>query len=133
MTKEAALYGFWASFGLPAYDEASVPTGDNAPKFPYITYQVSTSDFGDPVALSASLWYRSTSWVDANAKAQEVGKMIGRGGVTLHYDGGAMWIKRGSPFAQSMGDPSDNLVSGHSDGQIKRKIINIEAEFISAD
>ena len=125
MTKEAALYNFWASFGLPAYDESSVPTGDNAPPFPYITYQVSTSYFENPVILSASVWYRSTSWVDANAKAQEIGSKISRGGILLRCEGGAVWISRGSPFAQSMGDSSDP--------EIKRKYLNITAKFITAD
>lgn len=125
MTKTAALNDFWSSFGLPAYDEASVPTGDNAPEFPYITYQVVESDFGEPVAMAASVWYRSTSWTDANAKAEQIGKKISRGGILVPYTGGALWIRRGNPFSQSMGDPSDD--------QIKRKYINITAEFISAD
>ena len=36
MTKAAAIYQFWNSFGLTAYEENSVPTDAT---FPYITYQ----------------------------------------------------------------------------------------------
>lgn len=125
MTKEAAIYQFWSGFGLPAYEENSVPTGDDAPDFPYITYSVVTSEFDRPVSLSASLWYRSTSWSVNNAKTQEISTAIGRGGKMLRVDDGVLWIKRGSPFAQSMGDPSDDM--------IKRKYINIEAEYITYD
>ena len=122
MTKEAALYNFWSMFGLPAYEENTVPE-DAA--FPYITYQVVTDSFGYDVALTASVWYRSTSWKEANAKAQEISDKISRGGVTIACDNGIIWIRRGVPFAQSMGDDSDDL--------IKRKYINLVAEFMTAN
>ena len=124
MTKAAALYAFWSSFGLPAYEETTVPTGDDAPSFPYITYQVITDSFGSDVALTASVWYRSESWLEINAKAEEIGAYIGRGGRLIPCSGGAIWLKRGSPFAQSMGDNADDM--------IRRKYLNITAEFITA-
>lgn len=124
MTKAAALHNFWSGFGLPAYEETNVPTGTAAPDFPYITYQVVTDNFGNETALTASVWYRSESWVAANAKAEEIGKHIGRGGRLIPCSGGAIWLKRGSPFAQSMGDNADDM--------IRRKYLNITAEFITA-
>ena len=60
-TKAATIYEFWNSFEMPAYEENSVPTGEDAPKFPYITYQLVTDSLGNEVAMSASLWYRSPS------------------------------------------------------------------------
>ena len=123
MTKEAALYNFWSMFGLPAYEENAVPSGEDGVEFPYITYQVVTDSFGNDVLLTGSVWYRSTSWKEANAKAQEISNMLSRGGVMISCDGGAIWIRRGVPFAQSMGDDSDDL--------IKRKYINIVAEYIT--
>ena len=125
MTKAAAIYKFWSSFGLTAYEENAVPTGDDAPKFPYITYQLVTDFFGNEVLMTGSLWYRSTSWAQANAKAEEISQTISRGGKIISCDGGAIWLKRGQPFAQSMGDESDDL--------IKRKYLNITAEFMTAD
>lgn len=125
MTKAAAYQAFWESFGIPAYEENSVPSGDYAPDFPYITYEFLSDSLGSEVMLSASVWYRSTSWVDANKKADEIGAAIGRGGVIISCDGGGIWIKRGSPFAQSMGDEHDDM--------IKRKILNITAEYLTDD
>ena len=125
MTKAAALYQFWSSFGLKAYEANSVPSGEDAPSFPYLTYSVVTDSIESSVALTANLWYRSSSWTDCNAKAEEISKYIGRGGHVMAYDGGAVWLRRGTPFAQSMGDSTDDL--------IKRKYINITAEFLSAD
>ena len=122
MTKAAAIYQFWNSFGLTAYEENTVP--DDA-KFPYITYQLVTDSFDREIPLSASLWYRSESWTAINAKTEEISQKISRGGKIISCDGGAIWLKRGQPFAQSMGDESDDL--------IKRKYLNITAEFMTAD
>lgn len=123
MTKEGALYLFWSSFGLTAYEENTVPTGEDAPKFPYLTYSVSTDEIGREIALNASLWYRSDSWADINAKTEDIAQKIGRGGCLVHFDEGSIWLKKGQPFAQNMGDESDNM--------IKRKYINITAEYLS--
>lgn len=122
MTKAAAIYQFWNSFDIPAYEENSVP--EDA-KFPYITYQLVTDSFDNDVQMAVSVWYRSSSWTEANAKAEETSQAIGQGGKTIKCDGGRIWIKRGSPFAQNMGDESDNL--------IKRKYLNITAEFFTAN
>ena len=122
MTKAAAIYQFWNIFGLTAYEENTVP--DDA-RFPYITYQLVTDSFDREVPVTASLWYRSESWTAINAKAEEISQKISRGGKIIPCDGGAIWLKRGQPFAQSMVDKSDDL--------IKRKYLNITAEFMTAD
>lgn len=122
MTKAAAIYQFWSCFGLTAYEENTVPTDAT---FPYITYQLVTDSFDREIPLTASLWYRSESWADINAKTEEISQKISRGGKIISCDGGAVWLKRGQPFAQNMGDESDDL--------IKRKYLNITAEFMTAD
>ena len=122
MTKAAAIYQFWNSFGLTAYEENTVP---NDAAFPYITYQLVTDSFDREVPVTASLWYRSESWTAINAKTEEISQKISRGGKIISCDGGAIWMKRGQPFAQNMGDESDDL--------IKRKYLNITAEFMTAD
>ena len=122
MTKAAAIYQFWSGFGLMAYEENTVPT-DAA--FPYITYQLVTDSFDREVAATASLWYRGTSWTAINAKTEEISAHIGLGGKIIKCDGGRIWIKRGQPFAQNMGDESDDL--------IKRKYLNLAVEFLTAN
>ena len=122
MTKAAAIYQFWSVFGLTAYEENTVPT-DAA--FPYITYQLVTDSFDREIPLAASIWYRSESWTGINSKTEEISQKISRGGKIIPCDGGAIWLKRGQPFAQSMVDKSDDL--------IKRKYLNITAEFMTAD
>ena len=120
MTKAAAIYQFWNIFGLTAYEENTVP--DDA-AFPYLTYQLVTDSFDHEVSVAASLWYRSESWTAINAKTEEISHTISRGGKIISCDGGAIWLKRGQPFAQSMGDESDDL--------IKRIYINVIAEYLT--
>ena len=122
MTKAAAIYQFWSSFGLTAYEENTVPADAT---FPYITYQLVTDSFDREVPVTASLWYRSESWTAINGKTEEISQKISRGGKIISCDGGAIWLKRGQPFAQNMRDESDDL--------IKRKYLNITAEFMTAD
>jgi hypothetical protein len=122
MTKAASIYNFWNSFDITAYEENSVPTDA---MFPYITYQLVTDSLDNDVQMTASVWYRDSSWVNANAKAEEISQAIGRGGKILNCDNGKIWLKRGTPFAQNMGDENDDL--------IKRKYLNITAEFLTAN
>ena len=119
MTKEEALYSFYSQFGT-AYEETHLP---KSATLPYLTYSVSTASFGDgDTSLSLSVWTRSTSWALANSIAKQISDTLGLGGVIIDCDDGAVWLKRGTPFAQNMGDESDDL--------IKRKVINITAEYI---
>lgn len=123
MTKEAAIQNFMSGFDLVAYEQYSVPTGENAPEYPYLTYALSTAYWGDgEQVLQVNLWYNTKSNVEPNAKAEQIAQAVGLGGVKLNYTGGQVWIKRGSPFCQSMADPTDE--------DIKRRYIVLVAEFL---
>lgn len=119
MTKMQALNAFWNGFSLTAYDENTVP--DDA-ILPYITFEASTDDFGNSLAQSASLWYRDPSWAAITAKEQEISDFIGRGGRMVPYSGGAIWIRKATPWAQRMNDPNDR--------DIRRMILNVIVEFL---
>ena len=125
MDKNQTIHAFWSSFGLKAYEENAVPTGRDAPPFPYITYTAPTDSFGYDVLITASVWYRDSSWQDVVRKVQEISETVGYGGVVVGFDGGRIWLRRGHPFSNRMGDPSDD--------QIKRINLNLDAEFISAE
>lgn len=117
MDKLQAFNQFWSSFGIPAYDENTVP--DEA-KPPYITYQIASDDFGNALFLNASIWYRDTSWLAITQKEKEISARIGRGGCTVGYDGGAFWIVKGTPWAQRMVDTDD---------MIRRIVLQYNIEF----
>lgn len=121
MDKAQAIYSFWSGFELPAYDENRVP--EDAP-LPRITYETADDSFGNELALTASLWYQSFSWEEITKKATEISKAITMGGKCIRTDGGAIWIKRGTPFAQRTEGTSDS---------VRRIVINISVEFFEQD
>lgn len=124
MTPEAAVYTFLSSFGIPAYAASSVP--DQA-TFPYLTYDLVIGEWGQPeVNMPVNVWYRTDSEAAPNAKVREISQAIGMGGVTLPCDGGMLWVKKGSPWAQAM------TVEGE-DEKVKRRYININIEFLIAE
>lgn len=124
MTREKALHQFWSSFGLKAYDEMTVPTGDDAPALPYITYEVVTDNLNHPVSISGSVWYRSTSWTEVTQKAEQIAEAIGYGHLIIKIDGGYMYLTRGTPFAQRVGDEDDS---------IRRILLNLTCEYLTAN
>ena len=88
--KTQALYNFWNSFGLTAYEENTVPTGDAKPKLPYITYTALTGVFDNDVQISASLWYSGYSWAEADRKAAEISAALADGGKLEPYTDGLL-------------------------------------------
>lgn len=117
MNKWQAIQSFWESFGIPAYDENSVP--DDATE-PYITYTAQVGDFESPLILTGSIWYRSALWRDISLKADEIARSLKR---IIKLDDGYLFVTRGSPFAQRMEDTDDT---------VKRIYINLMAEFYTA-
>ena len=123
MTKGEALQQFFSSFGLTTYAATSVPSDT---VFPYLTYDLVTGNWGDTeVGITVNLWYHTDSEAIPNAKADEIADAIGIGGKVLLCDGGGIWIKRGSPWCQSLADETDK--------SIKRRYINISAEFLTTN
>ena len=120
-TKAAALHEFFSSFGLPAYPVSSVPEDT---VFPWLTYELITSAWEEgEVGIVVNLWYYTESEATPNAKAEEISRAIGLGGTTLPCDDGLIWVKRGSPWCQSLRDDTDPL--------IKRRYLNISAEYMT--
>lgn len=124
MTAEAAIYAFLSSFGIPAYAATSVP--DQA-AFPYIVYDLVIGEWMDvEVNVPVNVYYRTESEAIPNAKVREIASAIGRGGVTVPCDGGMLWIKRGSPWAQA------TSIEGEDD-KVKRRYVNINIEFLTTE
>lgn len=128
MNKSEAIYNLWSGFDIPAIDEQSAYDAETLIQlgidFPYLTFQTAIGDFAQKFSLSADLYYRSTSWAEIEEKAAEIADYIGLGGKIIHYDGGALWIKRGNPMYQRM--------SADNPFDIRRIHININAEFLTA-
>lgn len=120
MDRYEAQYNFWASFGVPAYEENSVPDAKEV-SFPYITYNAVATPFDGDVVINASIWTRSTSWLTADTLADTIEAELKDGGRVLPYTGGMIWVTAETPFAQNMGDPDDD--------RIKRKLLTVALHF----
>lgn len=121
-TKAASIQKWLEQFGIPAYAAASVPDDIEEP---YMTYSLPVGAWGDgDMAMQVDIWYYGDGEAAPNAKVQEISDAIGLGGVMVPCDGGGIWVKRGSPFAQSTTDGSD-------DDKVKRRYLNIDLEYIT--
>ena len=120
MTKGAALQSFFDRI-MTSYAASAVP--DDA-TLPYLTYELLTSAWnGGEVGLTVNMWFRTTSEKEPNAAVDKLSKAIGLGGVQIPCDDGVIWLKRGSPWAQSLTDETDKT--------IKRRYINVTAEYLT--
>ena len=117
MTKSAALYSFFSSFGVQAYQDTSVPADA---EMPYLTYQNVQDNWGAPVALTVNLWWRTESEKLLNDKVDEISAALPR---YVPCDGGAILFSRGSPFSQALIDDKDPT--------IKRRYMNVIAEYLT--
>jgi hypothetical protein len=118
-TQAAALYGFFAGFGIPAYSETSVP--DDV-EMPYLTYEsIQGTHLTAEQSISANLWYYGSSEKPANDKATEISKATA-GGVLIGCDGGGLVITQGSPWCQSVKDDNN---------MIKRRLLNFTVESLT--
>ena len=121
MTKEQALHAFFNKFGIAGYRSTSVP--DDA-VFDYLTYTCPVSSImEDPVSITVHTYHRTESEAIPDKLAEDIRKRIGMGGVMLCCEGGAIWLKWGSPWCQSIFDDTDKT--------LKRRYINITAEFLT--
>lgn len=109
----------WNGGYMRFYASTSVP--DDV-MFPYGTYELITSAFeAGEVGLTVNLWSYTTSEAILNAKAEELSKRIGRGGVNIPCDGGYIKLLRGAPWCQSLADETSPT--------IKRRYINVTAQY----
>lgn len=123
MTKEAALQEFFSGFGIDAYPSTAVP--DDV-VLPYLTYDLIADTWGGgPVSLTVDLWFYTDSEALPNAKVREISAAIGAGGMIVSCDGGGIWLKRGSPWAQSLVDDTNK--------NIKRRYLNVTAEYLTVN
>ena len=119
MTKTQALFNFFSSFGIPAYPLDAVPEDT---VFPWLTYEVSTTGFGTETSINVHLYYYTSAESTPNAKVEEIAEKIGESGITIPYDKGIIWIKKGTPFSNAPADQNDP--------SIKHRVINLVLEFL---
>lgn len=125
MDKAQAFQKFWSSFGLPAYDETTVPDGEHKPDFPYITYNFQSASMENLLFLDISIWYRTNSWEEVEKKKEEIAKRLQiMHPPTIKVDGGRLALYHDTLQSRRMTD--------FYDPTIRRYSLNITAEFFTA-
>lgn len=118
MNKAQAIQQFWESFGLPAYEESTVP--DNA-VMPYITYSMASDSIGHPIAMTGSIWDKTYSWANISQIADAISSVLVQV-KSVPLDVGFIYITRGTPFAQRMVDEDDT---------VRRIYVNLMVEYLT--
>lgn len=119
MTKTGhALYQFFSSFGIPAYEVNSVRDNgedDSYPSdisLPYITFDQADSDWREPISISATVWYKSTALTELFSKVDEIKKKVGEC-YSIPVEGGVVYIQKDNPFSQSQNTGDDNVKAAY--------------------
>lgn len=107
-----ALFKFFGSFGIPAYEENSVP--DDA-VLPYITFEQADTTWDRPISISASVWYAGTSLTEVFSKVDEIKEKLGEG-YRIPTESGCLWLYKDTSFAQVLDADADS---------VKRVVLNI--------
>lgn len=133
MNKQQAINAFWSGFGVLAFEESTVPddktiealikAGAAPSKYPYITYQVLTSDIDNAVMPTASIWDKSSSWEKVDLLANRIAETIANMTPTA-LDNGRMYITTGTPFSQHMSEEGDS--------SIRRNVLTVQIEFLTS-
>lgn len=100
-----AVYQFFSGFGIPAYDENTVP--DSA-TLPYITYSYTEPEWRESASVSATVWYSGTSFADLYNKVDEIKSKVGEG-LLIPVGNGCVYINKDSPFAQQQATDDDKV------------------------
>jgi hypothetical protein len=122
MDKWQALYSFFSSFDVPAYDKNVPNNENNNEEFPRITYQSIIDSIGNTVQIDASVWDLNTSWTRVDNIVNAIDAHIKNMGCP-QIDGGRYMVSKGRPFAQRMDDPENT--------EIKRTVLHINFEFLT--
>lgn len=114
-----ALYAFWSQFlygntPIPAYLSGKVP---NNATFPYITFEVQKGDIFSASVLTAFIWVKAGSGINANAIRasimDDIARAIPMQGTRMNFNGGYVTIFRNpSTFMSYYDDPEDSTVIG---------------------
>lgn len=120
MTKNKAVYT-WFNELMTFYRDSAVP--EDA-ELPYGTYTyIDDAWDGGQVNFVVNLWFRTESEAVPDEAAQKLSDKIGYGGALIPCDEGYVWLKRGTPWCQS--------ITNTDDPAIKRRYINVTAEYLT--
>jgi hypothetical protein len=109
--KEAAIFGFFSSFGVQAFEQNSVPDGKDRPEYPYITYELKTGRFSEyDTSVIFSIWDDNNSIERLIGIAKSIASYLGRMGKVIKIDDGYILIMADNPFCEIGADEAIKTV-----------------------
>lgn len=115
-----ALNSFFGGFGVPAYLEDNIPA---TATLPYLTYQpVVPGTWNDTSTFHARLWYKSSAGRVPILETEDLISAALQDGKTLSCEGGAIVLRKGSPWAQPMDNPPEGYLCEYLNFEITRYI-----------
>lgn len=103
-----ALSAFFSGFDIPVYPEDFIPKNAS---LPYLTVlPVIPADWGQQTAFHARLWYPSNGGKRPILKKSDEIRTALADGKTIPCEGGAIFLRAGDPWAQSMDNPAENYL-----------------------
>ena len=118
---KSLLFPLIQAVGLFGNTHLVLPSGKGVEKTGKI-FSLSTKSAAD-TAEKEWVYHYTDSEAIPDAKVEEIRQAIGMGGVLLNCDSGAIWLKWGVPWCQSLVDETNR--------NIKRRYINITAEYFT--
>ena len=106
-----------AALRLPCYVEGDVPT---TAKVPYATHRIPTGAFGDIGSIEVDIWHTKGHAAEAGALCMRLYRALGLGGQMVTCDGGAVLLRRGTPFSQPVATDS-----------AERRYVNVDIEYLT--
>lgn len=121
MADQVATFQAWLSgaLDLPCFAEGDVPAGQ---ALPYATHRMQVGSFGDQGSVEVDVWCEPGRAAQADGYCSRLRSTIGHGGEIVSCDGGALWLRRGTPFAQPVPDT-----------RAERRYVNVDIDYLTSD
>ena len=111
MTRSEAIYQFFNRLVpykdgfVEFYPATGVPSDV---QFPYGTYENIAGDLNEVNTMTVNLYFYTSSEKTADDAAEVVFNALSSG-VVLRFDGGYIWLTRGTPFSQGVPNEETNI------------------------
>nr|DAH49321.1 MAG TPA: hypothetical protein [Caudoviricetes sp.]DAQ35775.1 MAG TPA: hypothetical protein [Caudoviricetes sp.] len=103
-----ALDTFFNGFGIPGYLEDNIPPGA---ELPYLTYKPAVpGSWNEEVSSHARLWYPSSAGRLPILQTEDKISAALADGLTIECGGGAILLRKGSPWAQPLDNPPEGYL-----------------------
>lgn len=121
MPSQTAAVHAWLekALGIKCHTEGDVPTDA---RVPYATHRIPTGTWGATSSMEVDVWCEHGHTAEAAGYAGRLRTALGMGGAIVPCDGGAVVLRRGTPFAQPV-----------ADDRAERMYVNVDIEYLTAD